>query len=176
MVTQHLLAILPPDNVAGEIADLQMVLFRNHGVASSQALPPLLPVIWTGNAAPESLAARTRTADLEPIGIGAPRISDSTVIIPVELGAGWSAWIDSVGRWRRDDPNPLAAHLPAPGRGFFVCEMEHSPFEVPETALSARRLSSIAFVRVAISVADPEKPWAGVDWTVEWKVFAKLRG
>jgi hypothetical protein len=56
----YLVALIPPGSVEAEMGKVQAALFAEHGLASAQALPPLIPVAFI----PE-VPARGFLADLE---------------------------------------------------------------------------------------------------------------
>jgi hypothetical protein len=56
MPEEHLLAVLlAPGSVEAEIGGVQAGIFREHGLLSAQALPPLIPVVFLTDPPPRGL-------------------------------------------------------------------------------------------------------------------------
>ena len=60
-------ALRLPGNIEGRLADLQAGLFRERGLLSARAFPPLVPLLWTPS--PPELAV-VDPAPLPPLTIG----------------------------------------------------------------------------------------------------------
>jgi hypothetical protein len=171
-----MVVILPPDNVAGDIAKLQMELFRTEHLISSQALPPVMPLIWAQPDTPDTVARADVMRSLPPVGVSPPVCRDAAVLAPVSLADGWSDWIESLESWRSSPADVTPGLLSSCGEGFFVCECEAGPVRVPQADWPSRTLTSIVVARVTVTFGYANRPWEHVDWQVGWKVFAKLRG
>ena len=176
MSTHHMVVILPPDNVAGDIAKLQMELFRTEHLVSSQALPPVMPLIWVKPDVPETVARPDVIRALPPVGVSPPVCRDAAVVAPVSLPGGWDAWVESLDSWRSLLVDVAPGLRSSCGDGFFVCECEAGPVRLPSAEWSSRTLTSISVARISVTFGDEDHPWEHVDWQIGWRVYAKLRG
>ena len=176
MFTHHVLAVLPPDNVAGDIARFQMTLFREEGLVSAQALPPILPMLWTIHDVPRTVVVPEVMRNLAPIQIGIPVRLEAAVVVPVTLSDEWAEWIGTLDRYRSRPAAEVSDLLPSCASGFFVCSCESGPVRLPPTEWKARRLTSIAVALMALTFRSADRPWESVDWQIHWKRYVKLRG
>mgnify|MGYP006284025567 FL=1 len=72
-------ALRMPGNIEGRLADLQAMLFREQGLISARALPPLVPLLWTRT--PPELAALD-PAPLPPLTVtGGPAAGNTGVVL-----------------------------------------------------------------------------------------------
>ena len=98
--SRGLLALTLPTAMEQPLLDLQRRLFRELGLISAMALPPLLPLLWTADPLPlESVreVARASTICLRLSG-RAPEVRKGEVILPVEI---------AVRRGEPETPAPL---------------------------------------------------------------------
>ena len=71
-------ALRMPGNIEGRLADLQGTLFREQGLISARALPPLVPLLWTRT--PPELAALD-PAPLPPLTVTVPAAGNAGVVL-----------------------------------------------------------------------------------------------
>ncbi|MFO7780545.1 MAG: hypothetical protein R6W94_02865 [Spirochaetia bacterium] len=71
-------ALRMPGNIEGRLADLQAALFREQGLISARALPPLVPLLWTRT--PPELAA-VDPAPLPPLTVTGPAAGNAGVVL-----------------------------------------------------------------------------------------------
>jgi hypothetical protein len=71
-------ALRMPGNIEGRLADLQAALFREQGLISARALPPLVPLLWTRT--PPELAALD-PAPLPPLTVTDPAAGNAGVVL-----------------------------------------------------------------------------------------------
>jgi hypothetical protein len=71
-------ALRMPGNIEGRLADLQAMLFREQGLISARALPPLVPLLWTRT--PPELAALA-PASLPPLTVTVPAAGNAGVVL-----------------------------------------------------------------------------------------------
>jgi hypothetical protein len=174
--THHLLALLPHGNVGREIADLQRALFSEYGVVSSQALPPLLPLMWAEASTPVSVAETLDCSNLPPVEPAPPTVDQYGVVLPVSLDDRWEMWITSLGGWEAVPSPAFAALLPVHGAGFFVCGNETAVTSIPDLHRGTQRLRALHLMLLRVTILDLSRPWEGIDWSVVWRRSIKLRG
>ncbi|MFP4374856.1 MAG: hypothetical protein ACLFPO_11035 [Spirochaetaceae bacterium] len=73
-----LTALRLPGNIEGRLAELQARLFRERGMLSARALPPLVPLLWSRR--PPDLYA-VDPAPLPPMTIGGPAFRATGVVV-----------------------------------------------------------------------------------------------
>ncbi len=98
--SRGLLALTLPTAMEQPLLDLQRRLFRELGLTSAMALPPLLPLLWTADPLPlESVreVARASTICLRLSG-RAPEVRKGEIILPVEI---------AIRRGEPESPAPL---------------------------------------------------------------------
>lgn len=72
-------ALRMPGNIEGRLAGLQAALFREQGLMSARALPPLVPLLWSRT--PPELAA-VAPAPLPPLTVtGGPAAGNAGIVL-----------------------------------------------------------------------------------------------
>lgn len=71
-------ALRLPGNIEGRLADLQAALFRERGLLSARALPPLVPLLWTQG--PPELAT-VEPAPIPPLTVTRPTAAKAGVVL-----------------------------------------------------------------------------------------------
>jgi hypothetical protein len=176
MATFQLVALIPPGSVQAEIGKLQAEVFRRFGLASSQALPPLIPVQFIGPGRPDRLL-------LEHL--------DRSIIAPWRVTTGKLARVeghlylavDSKGAWAalrnkaRERCGPQPGALFPVSEGFFLAcgDAAHDMRDAVAAEAPAEAFSSCA-----IGVLKIEAPRGPAEWwrEVYWEVLEHrpLRG
>ncbi len=154
-----LLAILAPGSVEAEVGRVQQRIFAEHGLVSSIALPPLLPVAFLADTAPR------------------PGLSglNASVAAPYRIASAGLCWhgerwlylaLDSGGLWkslRAAAPPEVPGLFPA-FEGFFLGGAEATRAQRSQLSLPLPDLrftsSSLALLRV--EAADTEAWWREV--------------
>jgi hypothetical protein len=176
MAVFHLVAMIPPGSVQAEIGRLQADVFGRFGLASSQALPPLMPVQFiNAGGSDRHLLEQLDGAVSAPWRMTTGRLS----LVEGHLFLG----VDSMGVWasvrgqarQRSVPNADAL-FPA-AEGFFLgrggAVSDPGPAD-PEPVLP------VSFSSCAIVVIRIEAPRGAAEWwrEVYWEVLEQrpLRG
>jgi hypothetical protein len=175
VVTQHLVALIPPGNIIKEAASIQAWCFADTGSLSSQALPPLLPLVWTREDTPESIVDSLPQTELEPLEPGAPRRETTGALLPVSLTGGWTTWIGTLAPWRVEPDVCFASLVPACGSGLFLCG-DDGPADLSRVQWKPCRIRVFLAALIEIAVNNLEEPWAWIDWHALWSRRIKLRG
>lgn len=189
--TRHLVCLRLPGNVEREVNRLRQVMFRESGAASTQAIPPILPLAYSDGALPDDAVGRLPQTEILPLAIGPPVLHASTVVLHVPMDARWSAWIESSGLAGTAGPPPDAEEIggwPAPLRGVFLgasdladqwTSLEKRIARDPERRALASVPERVRVVNVALLTVRTSSPvywWQDVEWQIEWTVRIKLRG
>ena len=165
-----LVTLWAPGSIEAVVAGVQARLFAEHGLASSQALPPFIPVCFLApdQTAPGLLARVARSA----------RTSLAFRATRMQWESGWLyLMLDTAGAWQSarteaggDAASPLTAPLPFPCvEGFFLgCgeaseeEREHIGLAAPELRFTS---CSVALVRLDC-LEDPSGWWRQLSWEI----------
>jgi hypothetical protein len=184
-VTRHAcLAIAAPGSVEAAVGGVQERIFREHGLASAQALPPLVPLAFLradfpdpfgpGDEAPVRAflrgVERLVSAPWRAV-TGAPVWREGFLFLSVDFGGAWdqareAARVD--GRIVETGPFPVAS-------GFLLGCSDASPAqrEAITADLAPLAFSSASIRLVRITVAG-EPYWRDVAWEI--LVDMPLRG
>lgn len=105
-------ALRLPGNIEGRLADLQARLFREHGLLSARALPPLVPLLWTQN--PPELAD-VDPAPLPPLTVTEPEVGRAGVVLGLSPLAPLQDLARRLGEGAREPESspPFALGAPA---------------------------------------------------------------
>jgi hypothetical protein len=159
LVTRLLLALFAPGSVEGEVCRVQDALFARHGLVSSIALVPLIPVLFVPASARDlplgrlckSLPAGCRfsTTGLQWVEGG--------LYLAVESGGAWGALREEARRLCGPGEPPLFAET----EGFCLGCWEALP---PQRALMTvqvptLRFSSCTFALASLTARTAEQTW-----------------
>jgi hypothetical protein len=171
----HLLAIIPPGSVEARLGKVQAGIFEEHGMVSSIALPPLIPVAFLAESPADPAVLR---------GV------ERSVAAPWRMetrGATWEAGclffvVSSSGLWASLHAAALGRAAAATGpfpafEGFFAGCLEANREQrslirpaVPALAFTSARLAVVTIT----SPRGPEGWWNEVTWEIRSEV--PLRG
>ena len=149
----YLAALIPPGSVEAEIGKVQAGIFAEHGLASAQALPPLIPVAFLRNAPVRGFLAdleRSVRAGWNARAAG-PAWIEGYLFVTVQTGGLWAglrarALAETGGDLRGPfpaaegfcmgcadaEPGLRARIMPAaPGLSFSSCTLSIMRFESP---------------------------------------------
>ena len=174
-MTRVLLALVAPGSVEAEIGRLQQSIFRDHGLVSSVALPPLVPVAFL----PDAARLRGFLPRLNAI-VGAPYCmtlrglssSGGWLYLDVDSGGVWAALRDAVlSATSRGDEELFPTR-----EGFFLGGVEASPEQRAQIQLRLPygKFSSACIAVMRMEIAEGEAWWRQV--TMETLEEAPLRG
>ncbi len=169
-----LVAVLPPDHVLNQAYRVQDELFRRYGLASTRALPPIIPV-GRRNASDRETPSNAPAAShwvFPPFQIGAVSARDGHLTAATTLAVACTQLAVSLAL---DHPVEAARDgepAPPPGRLFLgETETTDSP-EVPEAplgpeALCSELIRSASLVQIEIET-DPSTTcwWNSVRWCI----------
>lgn len=94
-------ALRLPGNIEGRLADLQARLFREQGLLSARALPPLAPLLWTQT--PPELAG-VDPAPLPPLTVTGPEAGTAGVVLGLSPLGPLEDLVRCIGEGAREGP------------------------------------------------------------------------
>jgi hypothetical protein len=106
----RLVALIPPGSVQAEVGKLQAAIFSRFGAASSQALPPLIPIQFIGDAgSPRALLDQLDGSVGAPWRVTTRRFSwmQGHLFLEVDSGGTWSTLAAGTRSWCAAEPDVL---------------------------------------------------------------------
>lgn len=171
-----LCALLPPGSVEAEVGKVQAELFSEHGLASAQAVPPLVPISFLD-------PARLKAGFLPRLNAAVPsgwraRLEDSRWV-----EGHLFARIDSAGAWSAlrscalDQCGIRTGGLLPVAEGFYLGCADAPPEARPgiKPRISPRGFSSATLVLMVLQTGGQGVPW----WSeLHWEITEErpLRG
>ena len=160
-----LVALIPPGSVEAEIGKVQAGIFAEHGIASAQCLPPLVPVAFVPPPPPGGLLARLEKSVAAGWVARVTGVSwvEGSLFAIVETGGHWQTLHDSARHLAaepQDRPFPEA-------EGFFLGCMNASPELRPRIAPSVPLLSFSSCTIALLRLESPrDEWWRELYWTI----------
>ncbi|HEY9594725.1 MAG TPA: hypothetical protein VHE79_09625 [Spirochaetia bacterium] len=161
----RLVALIVPGSVEAEIAAVQARIFREHGLTSAVAVPPLVPVAFVGE------TPRGLLGDLDA-AVSAPWSMRTAVA--AWIGGALYARLDTEGAWEAVRAGALercghetAALFPV-GEGFFLgCgDAPQEERAAIRPSIPALSFSSCSVAVVQLEAPDPAAWWRELYWEV----------
>lgn len=183
----NLLALRLPGNVERDVNNYRTRLFEVTGAASTFALPPVIPLVYTNPDLPDDVVDRLPQTELGPLSFGRVGTEDGSAFLAVKLEPRWSAWVNSVPQ----TDVPKLQGVPVPGSGVFLGSADLvaaiAEAETEDRAHTERDKApappvmpgqqKVLHVELLIVTADPgERWWETLDWSIPWSRRVKLRG
>jgi hypothetical protein len=162
-----LAVLLPPGSADAEVGAVQAAVFRDHGLASAQCLPPLIPLAFLQSEAPRGLLAELNRAI--PAGwritVSGARWVEGFLFLGVSSGGAWEAL-----RGRALELcGPETARLFPPAEGFFLgcgdAPESMRPLIRPSAPPTTFTSCQAALLRVSSPRADGQW-WRELAWEV----------
>ena len=177
----RLVALIPPGSVQAEIGRLQAAIFSRFGLASSQAIPSLIPVHFLGAGGAESgLLEQLDAAMRAPWRMESRGLSwvEGNLFLGMDTQGAWSTMQTQARAWCPAEPDPLFP----PAEGFYLgCgEATREQREAVQAKAGSVEAPAAAFSSCAIAVLKIAAPRGRAGWwrEVYWEVLEQkpLRG
>ena len=181
MAVFRLVALIPPGSVQAEIGRLQAGILNRFGLASSQVLPPLVPVLFLGAGGSESaLLEQLDGAIRAPWRMATQGLSwvEGHLFLRVESAGAWSML---QARARASCAAESDALFPVVEGFFLGCgEATREQREAVQAEAVSVEAPAVAFSSCAVAVMKIEAPGERAGWwrEVYWEVLEQkpLRG